>query len=70
MTSFSEANAEALQASPPNTNPCPKGYVVDRYNNNECVKRFVSITNNIIQAMHVIYYFGILYYINITTIYT
>ena len=44
VTSFSEeTRAAALQASPPETaSPCPKGYVVDRFKNNECVKRFVS----------------------------
>ena len=42
-TSFSEARASALQAAPPEPSPCPKGYVIDRFNNNECVKRFVSI---------------------------
>ena len=44
-TSFSEARASALQAAPPEPSPCPKGYVIDRFNNNECVKRFVSIKN-------------------------
>ena len=42
-TSFSEARASALQAPPPEPSPCPSGYVIDRFNNNECVKRFVSI---------------------------
>ena len=44
QTSFSEEiRAAALQASPPETaSACPKGYVVDRFKNNECVKRFVS----------------------------
>ena len=43
-TSFSEARSEALQASIKDKNsPCPKGYVVDRFNDNDCVKRFVSI---------------------------
>ena len=44
-TSFSEARASALQAAPPEPSPCPKGYVIDRFNNNECVKRFVSNKN-------------------------
>jgi len=40
-TSFSEARSEALQASIKDKNsPCPKGYVVDRFNDNDCVKRF------------------------------
>ena len=40
---YEETRAAALQATPPETaSPCPKGYVVDRFKNNECVKRFVS----------------------------
>ena len=51
-TSFSEARAAALQASSPKQSPCPKGYAIDRFNNNECIKRFVSINiDNIIHVM-------------------
>ena len=42
INDFSEARFAALQESPPSTNPCEKGYVLDRLNN-KCVKRFVSI---------------------------
>ena len=47
---YEETRAAALQASPPETaSPCPKGYVVDRFKNNECVKRFVSWPGNLVE---------------------
>ena len=61
MTTFSEATAAALQASSSEASSCPKGYVVDRFNNNKCVKRFVSRINNMIRMMYLRFYFGILF---------
>ena len=63
-TSFSEARASALQAAPPEPSPCPEGYVIDRFNNNECVKRFVSIKIIWIHFLHLLRYNKISRYIS------